>query len=56
MIVLAFLLVVAVGVWGVRLLAHRIGSRLRKRSEQRSQACLKAEAGDLHRRGSATTL
>ena len=55
MIVLAFLILVALAVWGVRVLIRRIGARLRKRAARRSHACLRAEADDLQRRGSATT-
>lgn len=56
MIALAFLILVALAVWGVRVLVRRIGARLRERAARRSQACLQAEAVDLQRRGSATTL
>jgi len=54
-IVIAFIVLVALLVWGARVLIRRIRRRLRERAEHRSRACLQAAADDLHRRGSATT-
>jgi hypothetical protein len=54
-IILAFLLLSTLMVWGIRVLIRRLRARLLRRADMRARVRLQGEADELRCRGSATT-